>query len=64
MDVIVRAEDLDEVEETAHEVLALRESEIIDGKLGGHDWFVALVAEAQELLRRRRVARTRSSGRM
>ena len=63
MNVTVRATDLDEVEREVKELLPHREASIHDGHIGGYHWLVVLVAEAESILRRRRTAASRRSGR-
>jgi hypothetical protein len=46
------------------ELFVEREADIVDGKLDGHQWFVKLVSDAEQLMRRTRVARDRSRARI
>ncbi len=64
LDVTVPYDDLDELEARMYKLFAEREADIVDGKLDGHQWFVKLVSEAEQLMRRSRVARARSAGRI
>ena len=64
MEVVVKASDLDEIEESSYAIFEHRRDEIVDGKLDGHHWFLALVLEVEALRRRSKVSRFRSESRI
>jgi hypothetical protein len=50
---------LDEIEAEMRLVLNLRSREILDGRLNGKNWLMALAEEVDEILRRRQTAQQR-----
>jgi hypothetical protein len=52
-----------EVERETLAVLDAQRDTIRDGRIGGKHWFVALVEQADAILRRRRVAESRLAAR-
>lgn len=58
---VLKASELEEVESVARELLPRRTDRIVDGKIDGDHWFIALVNEAKGIARRRRIARRRAA---
>jgi hypothetical protein len=54
---------LDEAERETLAVLAARRDEIQDGHIGDVPWFLAIVAQVSDILRRRRTAQKRLQAR-
>jgi hypothetical protein len=59
----VRASDIPDIEAEGREILARRKGEIEDGRLDGGHWFLALLIEARDVVRRRRTAEARRRSR-
>jgi hypothetical protein len=62
MEAIIRG-SLDEAERETLAVLNARRDEIEDGRLDEQPWFLAIVGQVSDILRRRRTARMRRSAR-
>jgi len=54
---------LDEAERETLAVLAAQRAEIRDGRLGAHPWFIGIVMQVADILRRRRTQEKRRSAR-
>jgi len=57
----MRASEMEEVESVARELLPRRADRIVDGKIDGVHWFIALINEAKGIARRRRIHRRKAA---
>lgn len=57
------ASDLPELEDEGREILRRREGEIVGSTLDGQHWFAALLLQARDIMRRRRVIAERHRSR-